>query len=289
MGGSSVAAPKKAPAELWQYCLEGFPESFRSMANIELEVGGSIFPVHQHLLCLHSKVFSQLCSSCAPQASPTRTTVPLSDDRPQEAYSYLLLLYQRVQAKPNITQKVSAQVAAGAACFAHKYAASKQLELCDALLHEKIGFKCKASHEVAAWGPLQWISFAEQHHLPKTLAGWECWTINHFSDIEQDILNDKDAISSSSLTRICRGLHKLCARAQQRQAACDNAMCPTARYTERVCRNCNTCKYCQSPVWDGASGCQCHHDPGAAATSAGAIDEATLMSWLDGGSAPAAR
>ena len=167
------------PAEDWRKFLSSFPESFRQLASTELEVSGTIFAVHQDLLSLHSTVFSDLFASCSSKGS--RPRVPLRGDEPADVLACLKLMYGHAKGVTQETELVSTMPdAVRVAGIAHKYAADLQLEACDMYLHKQVGANTSKDNDtssdpkaVSAWGALQWIAFAEQHALRRTLASWE--------------------------------------------------------------------------------------------------------------------
>ena len=204
-------------------------------------------------------------------------------------------MYEQAQAQPNPTQKLQTQAATvHAARFAHKYAGIRQLEVCDTYLANKVEMLSPDTHEVAVWGPIQWIGFSEQHHLFKTLAAWECRTIRHFADVKQDILDPKATLSCPSLTRICHGLHELFARSQQHLSAmtCNNIHCGASSYGGNICPGCLKSKLCQLQPGQGGHVhplqivplqaeaediCPTHANANQLAQKA--VDEAMLFSW----------
>ena len=192
------------PAIVWQQYLASLPKSFASLVSLDLQVASVTLSVHQDLLCLHSEIFSDLLESCAKPATGGRPAIPLLDDSPKDAVSFLVLLYDQAKGATHGRLATICQ-AVEAARFSHKYASTLQLQACDQYLQEKVGSlqdeatanqqdKHGAPAEALivsktkpSWTSLQWVTFCEQHGLSRTLASWECWAIEQFDSLKQDI------------------------------------------------------------------------------------------------------
>ena len=284
------AAGSEGSAEAWQNFVTSFPESFRSLATTDLKVRDVVFAVHQDLLSLHSLVFSDLFASCtSTQASKTqRQCLPLQDDSPADVLAFLTVLYRQARGESRATELLTTSSdAVRVAKISHKYGAELQLKSCDDYLHTQVQDQIMSNNESTSgskagdsWGALQWIDFAEQHGLCKTLASWEHWAIEHFDMVQQDILSRSNDINVRSLIRICRGMHEATTFASQLLAPCTTGCTPDG--DPSYCRECYKCKVCSGEcVWrNNKSVCPQHAVPnGNVSTIFSTISVDTLMSW----------
>lgn len=222
----------------------------------------------------------------------------LQGDRPDDAVIFLKLLYHQAKGDKSPAELLtSASQAVGAARFSHKYAATMQLKTCDQYLYDHVGDEQTADLG-KTWGPLQWIDFAEQCNLSRTVAAWEHWALQNFDTLKQDILGPDNTISSRSLSRICRGLHETmmaCAyctanRGPQQDsrccASCGNCKADCGpQYDPSYCGVCGRCRHCGtycSQMPDGKYGCPTHGISGGQSKPSARqtpVTVETLMSW----------
>ena len=165
---------------------ETLPKSFQERADLELHVEGKILPAHSALLCIHSSIFSSIISDIEATSQamrPQAVVVPMTGDSHQNILALLAFIYKMSNSTANMPDMVrdrrARETAAQMAAPAHKYGFDDIVRYCDDSLSSWATVSHFSSSDIT-----EWIAFAEDLKLEKTLAAFEVQLIRLKAQME---------------------------------------------------------------------------------------------------------